>query len=282
MKSPPIISFVIPTLNRASILPRAIESVLNQTCSNLELVVVDDGSTDHTAEVVRAFQEDDRIIFIQQEHQGVSIARNSGARIASGDHLIFLDSDDSLDSELLECLNKKKFWEYDLIFWDVLKSLNGKTKVWKPQHLGKIFKNRKASFLAGSVCLKKKIFIEAGKYDPAISFGENYELGMRVCQKQFLKTEYINKPLLTYFIDNQDRHEKFPERLNSHLYQYNKHKDLYHAHPTANAEILRIIGFNFEKSHKISGALLYYRQSLKAYPWQIKVLAKVFYLGILK
>ena len=282
MKSLPTISFVIPTFNRASILPRAIDSLLHQTSSNWQLIVVDDGSSDHTADVMEFFQEDERITLIQQEHQGVSVARNSGAEMAAGDYIIFLDSDDSLDPELLHHLNESKFWKYDLIFWEVWKKFEERNELWKPRDLGKIYNNIKGSFLAGSICYKKNIFMEAGKYDPAISFGENYELGMRVCRKTNLNVHYIDKPLLWYFVDGQDRVKKFPERLDSNLYQYEKHKELYLAHPAANAEMLRIIGFMFEQLNNRSRATKYYLESLSAYPWQVKLLLRIFYLNIFK
>ena len=93
-------SVVIPTYNRASILPRAVRSVLAQTFDGFELVIVDDGSDDDTPEVVRSFA-DPRICFLRRENGGVSSARNAGAAVARGEYLVFLDSDDELLPEAL-------------------------------------------------------------------------------------------------------------------------------------------------------------------------------------
>ena len=86
------VSVVIPTYNRADFICDAIDSVLNQTHSNIEIIVVDDGSTDNTSAVLEKYQ--DRIKIIRQENQGCSAARNSGIRFCSGNYVAFLDSDD--------------------------------------------------------------------------------------------------------------------------------------------------------------------------------------------
>lgn len=88
------VSVIIPTFNRSHILPEAIESVLRQTYPRLELLIVDDGSTDDTGEVVSSFK-DDRIRMIRHpKNAGVSTARNTGLAEAKGDFVSFLDSDD--------------------------------------------------------------------------------------------------------------------------------------------------------------------------------------------
>jgi glycosyltransferase involved in cell wall biosynthesis len=86
-------SIILPTFNRAHFLPKAIESVLAQTFEDWELVIVDDGSTDNTREVVVAYK-DPRIVYSYQENQERSTARNNGIEKAKGEYICFLDSDD--------------------------------------------------------------------------------------------------------------------------------------------------------------------------------------------
>jgi glycosyltransferase involved in cell wall biosynthesis len=86
------VSVVIPTYNRAGFVPEAIESVLSQSYRNFEVIVVDDGSTDNTSEVLEPYH--DRIRLIQQTNSGVSSARNRGLNEAEGEWVAFLDSDD--------------------------------------------------------------------------------------------------------------------------------------------------------------------------------------------
>lgn len=87
----PKFSIIIPTYNRKLILKRAIESVLEQSINDFEIIVVDDGSTDDTSELMNTFSG---VKYQYQENIGVSSARNTGAKLAVGEWLLFLDSDD--------------------------------------------------------------------------------------------------------------------------------------------------------------------------------------------
>jgi len=89
----PKISVIIPTYNRAMLLRSAINSVLSQTYDDYEIIVIDDGSTDDTAEVVKEFPAD-KLRYVFQENNGRSAARNNGIKIARGEYIAFLDSDD--------------------------------------------------------------------------------------------------------------------------------------------------------------------------------------------
>lgn len=98
----PEISVIMPVHNRADVLPRAIRSVLDQRLRDFELIIVDDGSTDASAEVARSFA-DDRIRVIEQgENRGGNVARNAGIRAARAPLIAFLDSDDTYLPEKLE------------------------------------------------------------------------------------------------------------------------------------------------------------------------------------
>ena len=81
----PFFSVIIPTFNRANILPRAIESILSQSFSDWELIIQDDGSTDETSTIVQSFLDDRRIKYFSEENQGVCAARNLGSEKAIAD-----------------------------------------------------------------------------------------------------------------------------------------------------------------------------------------------------
>jgi glycosyltransferase involved in cell wall biosynthesis len=93
-----IVSVVIPCFNQAHFLPEAIESVLGQTYADVEIVVVDDGSTDNTAAVVARYPT---VRYVRQENAGAAAARNTGLRLTNGDLLTFLDADDFLSRDAL-------------------------------------------------------------------------------------------------------------------------------------------------------------------------------------
>lgn len=94
-------SIIIPTYNRALFLPKAIDSVLAQTYTDWELIIVDDGSTDNTKDVVSKYK-DDRIRYFYQQNAERCTARNNGIKQSSGKYICFLDSDDSYRSNYLE------------------------------------------------------------------------------------------------------------------------------------------------------------------------------------
>jgi len=95
------VSVIISTYNRASFLKQAIDSVLNQTYSDFELIIVDDGSTDNTQKVVESYN-DPRIIYIYQENAGQNAAKNKGLMNVSGEYVSILDSDDMWHPEKLD------------------------------------------------------------------------------------------------------------------------------------------------------------------------------------
>ena len=101
----PQFSVIIPTYNRAHLVNESIQSVLDQTYSDVEIIVVDDGSTDNTKTVVETFA-DDRIKYIYQKNAERGAARNNGVLHSSGKYVFFLDSDDKLDPDHLDFANK--------------------------------------------------------------------------------------------------------------------------------------------------------------------------------
>ena len=112
MRTLPLISVIIPTHNCAAYLPEALDSVLSQTYPNIEILVIDDGSTDNTAAIMAAYAEDS--VYIRQERLGPSCARNRGIAKATGTYLAFLDADDiwlpsKLEKQLL-VLNNTQNW----------------------------------------------------------------------------------------------------------------------------------------------------------------------------
>ncbi|MCK5344238.1 MAG: glycosyltransferase family 2 protein, partial [Candidatus Heimdallarchaeota archaeon] len=94
MNRKPIVSVILTTFNRAELLPRVIDSVLHQTFTGFELLIVDDFSQDQTSEIIRTFN-DDRIKYVRHaENRGLSAARNTGIFHAIGEYIAFLDDDD--------------------------------------------------------------------------------------------------------------------------------------------------------------------------------------------
>ena len=99
----PNISIIVPVYNIEEYLPRCIESILNQTYNNLELILVDDGSKDKSGEICDAYaKKDNRVVVLHKENGGSSSARNAGIAIAKGEYLGFVDSDDYIEPDMYE------------------------------------------------------------------------------------------------------------------------------------------------------------------------------------
>ena len=95
-----MVSIIVPTYNNAHLISETLKSIWNQTYSDWECLVIDNGSTDNTSDVVRIFCESDRrFIYVYQRNNGVSAARNAGLRLLKGDYVQFLDSDDLLETD---------------------------------------------------------------------------------------------------------------------------------------------------------------------------------------
>ena len=104
MKNNPIVSVIVPVYNVETYIEECLDSIVKQTYPYLEIIVVDDGSTDSSNQLVRKYLEDERILFIEQENKGLSGARNRGLKKATGKYLLFVDSDDYIDLTMLENL----------------------------------------------------------------------------------------------------------------------------------------------------------------------------------
>lgn len=99
-----LISVIVPVYNAEKYFKDCLESILNQTYSNLELIVIDDGSDDHSAEIARVYKYDTRVHVYTQENQGVASARKNAVEYANGDYVVFFDADDYIDQDYLEQL----------------------------------------------------------------------------------------------------------------------------------------------------------------------------------
>lgn len=120
IKSQPLVSIIVPVYKVEKFLPTCIDSILTQTYKNFELILVDDGSPDNCGQICDNYaQKDNRIKVIHQKNQGVVIARNNALKIAIGEYLTFVDSDDFLEKTFLaETIQKAQETDADIIWTD--------------------------------------------------------------------------------------------------------------------------------------------------------------------
>ncbi len=200
-----MISVIIPAYNRASFLDEAIQSVLDQDyfvqndSSSFELLVIDDGSTDNTREIVRSFG--DKVNYHFQEHKGVSAARNLGLNLARGDYLCFLDSDDiwkkdkmSVQMSFMKTFPKAKvcYTEETWIRRGVFVNPQKKHQKYSGWIFDKVLPLCLISL--SSALFRREVFEEVGKFDEELLACEDYDFGIRLAHKYPIYL--LSKPLI--------------------------------------------------------------------------------------
>ncbi|TBW25601.1 glycosyltransferase family A protein [Gramella sp. KN1008] len=272
-------SIIIPTYNRASLVTRAVKSVLKQYFNDWELIIIDDGSDDGTKETLEEYLKDERVTYKYQNRSGVSAARNKGLELASGEYIIFLDSDDELLENLLHSLISIPHTKYDLVFWNTKKISGELIHIWKPTKLDIIYRNIVGSFLSGSVCYKKSLLEEVKGFDEKLEFGENYELGMRLTHHQELKTYILPEIHLIYHVNSKSRARNDPgAKLKSLIYLLNKHITIYQTDKYSYSRLLYQIGYLNERLGRKKEALQKFEEASKVAPRYLKPLIKKFLL----
>ena len=196
------VSVIIPTFNRVRFLEKSIGSVLGQTLGCAEILVVDDGSSDGTAEMVAGLAEQGRagLRYIYQDNQGASAARNRGIAEAAHDLLCFLDSDDWWDLRKLELQFAAMEEQPDSLVSHTreLWFRHGKRVNQKKKHApphGNIFQRSLGMCVVGmsTVMVRRELFDRYGTFDESLLCCEDYDLWLRVgCQEEFF---LIDAPL---------------------------------------------------------------------------------------
>jgi glycosyltransferase involved in cell wall biosynthesis len=199
----PLVSVIMPVYNGADYIGRAIESVLTQDYRNFELIVIDDGSTDATGQVVQS-SNDERIRYFRQDNSGVSSARNSGIRRAAGRYIMPLDADDMMAPAFIT-KHLREFEEYpdaDLVYCDVLlidENGNPLNVMKKPEYKDRRHLIRDL-FRAGHpivpfrLGIRRSVFEKIGFYDESLLVGEDYDM-MRRFVKAGLKPHHLGEAL---------------------------------------------------------------------------------------
>ncbi|WP_319407573.1 glycosyltransferase family A protein [uncultured Desulfosarcina sp.] len=208
------VSVVLPTYNRGWILKHAVDSVLDQDYGNLELVVVDDGSTDETPQLLSAFG--DRLHIIRQENQGVSAARNAGIRASTGELIALLDSDDAwlpgkvtaqvafftANPDALICQTEETWIR------NGVRVNPGKRH---RKEAGMIFERSLALCLVSpsAVMMRRSLLDEVGLFDESLPACEDYDLWLRVAWKHPI--HLIDRPLIVKRGGHEDQLSRMPE-----------------------------------------------------------------------
>jgi len=208
MASDSTISVIITTFNRYDLVERAVRSVLAQSRPADDIVIIDDGSTDGTEDVVRAY--DSKVRYIWKENQGISTARNLGIRETSGSWITFLDVDDEWHPAKLEkqVSALKENPEHRICYTNEIWIRRGRRVNPKKTHKkfgGHIFEHCLPLCIISpsSVIIHRDVFDRFGLFDAALPACEDYDMWLRICA--FLPVLYLEEPLITKYGGHEDQ-----------------------------------------------------------------------------
>ncbi len=233
----PLVSAIITTHNRANEVKKAIESVEKQTYTNIEIILVDDASTDETYDI---FNKYSGIVYIRispSETKGGNHARNIGINASKGEYIAFLDDDDqwipekiAKQIELIESNSDLGMVYCELYIDTGIKSLNYKVAF---QAEGDVVSRKlyyKPMCSTSAMLIKKSLLINIGFFDEKVRYWQEYELTLRIIQN--CKVGLIKEPLVIYSNNLKDtkkltnNYDRWKESVE---YIWNKHKDLFDA-----------------------------------------------------
>lgn len=243
-----MISVIIPTYNRDKTILKSINSVLNQTYSDIEVIVVDDGSTDNTKKTVNSIK-DKRLKYIYQKNQGACVARNRGIEEARGEYIAFHDSDDEWKNNKLEVqikfLNEKKA---DFVSCGMKRNTKSNLKNVSLDYEINLENLLKYNVMSTQTMLMKKEVCQKVKFDKSFKRLQDWDYVLQVYLANY-KIEYLNKPLVeTNDSDNSITYNVNIEYACNHLIE--KYKKYYNQYKKSLAYVYMLIARNAKNENR--------------------------------
>ena len=205
--SEPLISVVIPAFNAAQTLAASLKSVQAQTFKDLEVIVVDDGSTDETAAIARAFcAEDSRFSVVSQPNGGVSVGRNTGIHRARGPWIAFHDADDlwlpeklARQVEQIRSSPQANFFFTNILFWDGERDLYPTYRADKPLPEGDTMKRLIFAdiYSINSVVVSRETLFAHELFDPELKSSQDWDMWLRIGEHG-LQARGVREPMVRY------------------------------------------------------------------------------------
>lgn len=192
----PTVSIILPAYNSANFLQVTLDSIYAQDYNDFEIIIVDDGSSDNTAQI--AFRQESRVRLIQQKNKGISEARNTGVNAAQGKYIAFIDHDDfwhpkklSAQVHLLENMDETfgicfgEFIKWNGIDLPVFANSDVSTKKWSPELSGWIYHQLLLTnwILFSTALFRKTVFDTVGKFDPELPPADDWDFALRASRQ---------------------------------------------------------------------------------------------------
>jgi glycosyltransferase involved in cell wall biosynthesis len=226
MNPEPLVTAIIPTHNRADLLERAIDSVLEQTWENLEIVVVDDASDDETPELLKRLSEEYPLIkvFRNEKPRQAAASRNLAIKHAAGEYITGLDDDDIWRPRRVELLMKEFEEGFSAVCSNDRMVMEGKEIVWKKPSMITLDDLLYYNQVGNQVLTKKEYLLDVGGYDEKLPSAQDYDLWIRLVQK-FGPIRTAPHTLQVVNMDDQrERISTSDNKMEGYHQCYEKHK----------------------------------------------------------
>tara|TARA_B100000700_G_scaffold314154_1_gene400288 strand:+ start:2006 stop:2911 length:906 start_codon:yes stop_codon:yes gene_type:complete len=214
LKSNPLITVYITNYNYGKFIKKAINSVLNQTFKNYELIIIDDGSKDKSVEIINEFQNKKNIKIIFQKNKGLVVSNNLALRLSKAKYIMRLDSDDWLDPHALEIMSNilERDEKISLVFPDYYEvDKNGKILKQIRRHNFKKVKLLDQPAHGACTLIRKENLMDIGGYDEEFNCQDGYYLWLKFIKKYVVRN--VNLPLFYY-----RQHEKSLSKNNKKIF----------------------------------------------------------------
>jgi glycosyltransferase involved in cell wall biosynthesis len=223
-----MISIITPTYNREVLIKTTIQSILDQTYTNWELIIVDDGSTDNTEQALQPYLTDSRITYVKKHNSGQADSLNVGVSHAKGEFIVFLDSDDEAYPNWLEVASPNLKEDTGIFCAAAMRKFPDGTIIKEDLGDFRLFgKHWKLKFTCGSLFIKRSVFLAIGGYDAELKANIQTDLGYRLLsylQTTSLKVVVLNEYLMQINAHDGDRiRNNWKKRRDGSIQFINKH-----------------------------------------------------------
>ena len=273
-----MISIVTPTYNREVLIQNTINSILNQTFKDWELIVVDDGSTDNTEQVMQEYLKDPRIRYIKKKNTGQANSLNVGVSNCKGEFIVFLDSDDEAYPKWLETAHSEIKEDTGIVCVGAIRKLLDGTMLNEDLSEYMLFGEKvKVKFTCGSLFMRRTVFNAINGYDDSLKAGIQTDLGYRLIA--YLRTTNYkivtnDAYLVQINIHGGPRIRTNYEKVGEGGIQFlNKHEKV--ISKTEIADICATIAFSSYKVNKRGRSLKYLLKAIKNNPTRLHNYARI-------
>lgn len=239
-----MVSVIIATYNRAKTIKESIYSVLKQSYSDIELIIIDDGSTDDTRNVVESIN-DSRIQYYRKENEGACIARNYGVQQSTGEYIAFQDSDDLWHADKLQKqMDIMDEYHPDVVFCKMNMYVGDELREILPPHIDYGFVSPiKNLYCIGTQSLlgKREVFIE-NPFDSEMPRWQDFELLVRICEKCSLFC--VDEPLVDYRVGEDSISKNGKKLIKACRLMWKKHPEINQKYPEMRTAIRKQLTYD--------------------------------------